>query len=156
MYKKILVPLDGAELAECVLDHVRAIVTGCQVPEVILLTVVEIHEGGPPSTTWGGVVSAEQEAVVVTKYKAEARDYIIGIANRLREEGMFVQPVVIQGNVAEGILEYVDKNQIDLIMMSTHGRSGLSRWVLGSVADRIIRHSQIPVFIISPKGDQIS
>ena len=69
---------------------------------------------------------------------------------------MFVQPVVIQGKVAEGILDYVVKNQVDLIMMSTHGRSGPSRWALGSVADRVIRHSLIPVLIVSPKGCRIT
>ena len=64
MYSKILALLDGSELAECVLGHVTAIVTGCQVSEVVLLTVVEAYEKGLSSTTWGGVVSAEQETVL--------------------------------------------------------------------------------------------
>ncbi len=156
MYSKILVPLDGLELAECVLDHVRAIVTGCQVSEVVLLTVVEPYEKGLPSTTWGGVVSEEQGAALAVKAGVEAKDYITKVADKLREEGMFVQPVVIQSRVAEGILDYAIKNQVDLIMMSTHGRSGPSRWALGSVADRVIRHSPIPVLIVSPKGCRIS
>ena len=156
MYSKILVPLDGMELAECILGHVREIVTGCQVSEVVLLTVVESYEKGLPSTTWGGAISAEQGAALAIKSRAKAKDYITKVADKLREEGMFVQPVVIQGKVAEGILDYAIENQVDLIMMSTHGRSGPSRWALGSVADRVIRHSPIPVLIVSPKGCRIS
>ena len=156
MYNKILVPLDGFELAECILDHVRTIVTGCQVSEVVLLTAVEVYEKGLPSTTWGGVISAEQGAELAVVSIAKAKNYLTQVANRLKEEGMSVQPVVIQCKVAEGILDYAVNNQVDLIMMSTHGRSGPSRWALGSVADRVIRHSLIPVLIVSPKGCRIS
>ncbi|MFC1908036.1 universal stress protein [Chloroflexota bacterium] len=156
MYSKILVPLDGMELAECILDHVRTIVTGCQVSKVVLLTVAEPYEKGLPSTTWGGVISAKHRAKLAIDSRAEAKDYITKIADKLREEGMLVQPVVIHGRVAEGILDYAIKNQVDLIMMSTHGRSGPSRWALGSVADRVIRHSPIPVLIVSPKGCRVS
>ena len=156
MYNKILVPLDGFELAECILDHVRTIVTGCQVSEVVLLTVVEVYEKGLPSTTWGGVISAEQRAALAVESIAEAKEYLTKVADKLREEGMFVHPEVIQGEVAEGILDYATENQVDLIMMSTHGRSGPSRWALGSIADRVIRHSPIPVLIVSPKGCRIS
>lgn len=156
MYSKVLVPLDGLELAECILDHVRAIVTGCQVSEVVLLTVVEVYEKGLPSTTWGGVISAEQRAALAAESIAEAKEYLTKVADKLREEGMFVHPEVIQGEVAEGILDYATENQVDLIMMSTHGRSGPSRWALGSIADRVIRHSPIPVLIVSPKGCRIS
>ncbi len=156
MYSKVLIPLDGFGLAECILGHVREIVTGCQVSEVVLLTVVESYEKGLPSTTWGGVISAEQGAALAIKSRAKAKDYITEVADKLREEGIFVQPVVIQGKVAEGILDYAIENQVDLIMMSTHGRSGPSRWALGSIADRVIRHSPIPILIVSPKGCRIS
>ncbi len=156
MYSKVLVPLDGFELAECILDHVRAIVTGCQVPEVVLLTVVEVDEKRLPSTTWGGVISAEQRATLAAESIAEAKEYITKAADKLEEEGMFVHTVIIQGEVAEGILDYALENQVDLIMMSTHGRSGPSRWALGSIADRVIRHSPIPVLLVSPKGCRIS
>jgi nucleotide-binding universal stress UspA family protein len=156
MYNKILVPLDGSELAECVLEHVRAIATGCRVPEVVLLTIVEQYEEGPAGITWGGVVSAEQVAAVAEKSQAEATDYITKVADKLKEEGMAVQTLVIQGTAADGILDYAQKNQADLILMSTHGRSRPSRWAFGSVADRVIRHSPIPVLIVPPKGCRIS
>jgi nucleotide-binding universal stress UspA family protein len=156
MYNKVLVPLDGSELAECVLGHVIAIVTGCQVSEVILLTVVEPYAKGLPSTTWGGVISSEQEAALAVKSQNEAKAYTTKVEDKLRAEGILVQNVVVQGKVAEGIVDYAVKNQVDLIMMSTHGRSGPSRWALGSVADRVIRHSPIPVLIVSPEACRIT
>ncbi|MDD4875763.1 MAG: universal stress protein [Dehalococcoidales bacterium] len=156
MYNKVLVPLDGFEIAECILDHVRTIVTGCQVSEVVLLGVIEAHGKGLPSTTWGGIISDEQEAALATESMAEIKNYLTQVADKLKAEGVFVQPVVLQGNVAEKILDYAIENQVDLIMMSTHGRSGLSRWALGSVADRVVRHSPVPVLIVSPKGSRIN
>jgi hypothetical protein len=86
VYSKILVPLDGMELAECILGHVREIVTGCQVSEVVLLTVVESYEKGLPSTTWGGVISAEQGAALAIESRAKAKDYITEVADKLRED----------------------------------------------------------------------
>jgi nucleotide-binding universal stress UspA family protein len=156
VYSKVLVPLDGFELAEGILGHVREMVTGCHVSEVVLLTVVEGNGQGLPSTTWGGVKVAEHRAALAAESVTEAREYIEKVADELEKEGIVVHPVVIQGKVAEGILDYAVENQVDLIMMSTHGRSGPSRWALGSVADRVIRHSPIPVLIVSPKGCRTS
>lgn len=156
MYNKILVPLDGSEPAECVLEHVRAIATGCHVSEVVLLMIVEQYEEGPAGITWGGVVSAEQVAAVAEKSQAEATDYITKVADKLKGEGMAVQALVIPGKAADRILDYAQKNQADLIVMSTHGRSGPSRWAFGSIADRVIRHSRIPVLIVPPKGCRVS
>ena len=156
MYSKVLVPLDGFELAESILDHVREMASGHQVLEVVLLTVVEGYEEGLPSTTWGGVKSVEHRAALVAESVAEAREYVEKVAEKLKKKGTVVRPVVIQGRVTEEILDYAIENQVDLIMMSTHGRSGPSRWALGSVADRVVRHSPVPVLIVSPKGGRIS
>lgn len=152
MYSKVLVPLDGFELAESILDHVREMINGHQVLEVVLLIVVEGYEEGLPSTTWGGVKSVEHRAALTAESVAEAREYVEKVAEKLKKKGTVVRPVVIQGRVTEEILDYAIENQVDLIMMSTHGRSGPSRWALGSVADRVVRHSPVPVLIVSPKG----
>ena len=156
MYKKILVPLDGFELAVSILDHVREMVTGCHVSEVVLLTVVEGFDKGLPGTTWGGVKYSEHRAALTAESVTEAREYIEKVADNLEKEGVMVTPVVIQGRVAEEILDHATENQVDLIMMCTHGRSGPSRWALGSIADRVIRHSPIPVLIVTPNGGRIS
>jgi len=147
MYKKILVPLDGSELAECALSHVRAIATGCRVPEVVLLGVVE-----PISQPVYAAFGDEHVRDIQKATRAYANNYLSKLAGGLKEDGIAVQTVVVSGRPAEKILDYANKNQVDLIIMSTHGRSGVSRWVLGSVTDRIVRRSVAPVLIISPPG----
>jgi nucleotide-binding universal stress UspA family protein len=154
MYKKILAPLDGSELSECSLEHVRAIATGCNVPEVILLRVVE------PLSSSTIAALAEAGGKIITEVendaKAEAKDYISRMVQKLNKEGMAVTGDIVYGGAAEEILDYTKKNQIDLIIMSTHGRSGVSRWAFGSVADKVMRHSTVPVLIASPPGCRIS
>ena len=78
--------------------------------------------------------------------------YLSKAADSLKEDGIAVQTVVVSGRPAEQILDYANKNQVDLIIMSTHGRSGVSRWVIGSVTDKVVRHSVTPVLTISPPG----
>jgi len=146
-YKKILVPLDGSELAECVLNHVTAIATGCHVPEVVLLGVVE-----PISQPVYAAFGDEQVRDMQKKTQKYVASYLSKVADSLKEDGIAVQIVVVSGRPAEEILDYANKNQVDLIIMSTHGRSGISRWVLGSVTDKVVRHSVAPVLTISPPG----
>jgi nucleotide-binding universal stress UspA family protein len=157
MYKKILVPLDGSSMAECTLDHVKAIATGCSVPEVVLLRVVE-----PVSSFDIGELAASSPKVATQVEQQEeeqhrniARQYVDEMASKLKMEGVAATGNIIPGKAAEGILNYAQNNQVDLIVMSTHGRSGISRWAFGSVADKIIRHSLIPVLIVAPTGCRI-
>ncbi len=154
MYKKILAPLDGSELAECSLEHVTAIATGCSVPEVVLFRVVEpISAQVTAALAEAGGISAELYTKMESQNRAEADEYIAEKAKKLRKkDGITVQTALAYGNPAEEILKYAKKNQVDLIIMTTHGRSGISRWVFGSVADRILRHSPVPVLIIAPTG----
>lgn len=148
MYKKILVPLDGSEFSECVFDHIRAIATGCQVPEVVLLGVAE-----PISYQVYYMIGVEDRVRDMQKETEKyVESYLSKAADSLKEDGVAVQTVVVSGRPAEQILDYANKNQVDLIIMSTHGRSGVSRWVVGSVTDKVVRHSVAPVLTISPAG----
>jgi nucleotide-binding universal stress UspA family protein len=153
MYNKLLVPLDGSELAECTLGHVRAIVTGCNIPEVVLLRVVEPLPGQTVAALAeaGGNLLNELEA----SQKEEASDYIQKMAAMLQKEGINAKPVLVSGYAAEEILNYSKNNKVDLIIMSTHGRSGIKRWIMGSVANRVLGHSSIPVLTIIPAGCRI-
>ena len=83
--------------------------------------------------------------------RTEATTYISKVAEELKKEGMVVKTRIVQGAPADSILDYTQKNQVDLIIMSTHGRSGVSRWAFGSVADRVIRNSPVPVLLSPPK-----
>jgi len=147
MYKKMLVPLDGSEFSECVLDHVRAIAIGCQVPEVVLLGVAE-----PITHQVYYMVGIEDRVGDMQKETEKyVASYLSKAADSLKKDDIAVQTAVVSGRPAEEILDYANKNQVDLIIMSTHGRSGVSRWVLGSVTDRVVRHSIAPVLTIAPR-----
>jgi nucleotide-binding universal stress UspA family protein len=152
MYKKILTPLDGSEFSECSLAHLKAIAKGCQVPEVVLFSVVEPvpHEGAIAAELgddW--FQNAEKGATEhMGKYLAE-------VAENLKNEGIAASTALAKGMPAEEILHYADKNQVDLIIISTHGRSGIVRWAMGGVADRVVRHSKAPVLIASPHACRI-
>jgi len=146
MYQKILVPLDGSELAECVLPHVKAIARACGVGEVVLLEVVE------PPPTWAAE-GVDLYAVQNANIKA-AKEYLPKVESQLSSEGFNVSSEILVGRAAETIAEFAKQNAIDLIAIATHGRSGVSRWVWGSVADKVLRSSYVPVLVIRPAGSE--
>jgi nucleotide-binding universal stress UspA family protein len=175
MYKRILVPLDGSELTECSLDHVKEIALGCHVPEVILLAIIQPDEESIPSF-WGGIAGKQtrmeagrgqattavvdfkqmtsewKEEELEKKQQAVADDYLCRVAERLIKAGMNVQTAVMCGKLAEAIVDFANKNDIDLIVMTTHQRGDNPLWDIGNAADKVIRSSNIPVLVAVPKG----
>jgi len=149
MYQKILVPLDGSEFSECSLEHVKAIAKGCSVPDVIVLMVLEII---PYRAEAGGILveSFEKDA------KTRAEEYVAKVVAKLKKDGISAKGVVLKGLPDDRILKYVDKNKVDLIIMSTHGRTGIARWAFGSVADSVVRNAKVPVLIASPSGCRVA
>ena len=149
MYQKILAPLDGSNFSECSLEHVKSIALGCKVPEVILLRVVEpIH-----SSDLAAYAEANIDTVrLMRDIESAAQTYISKMTEDLKTSGLSVKGVVISGWAADSIMKYAEENGVDLIVMSTHGRSGISRWFMGSVTDRVVRHSIVPVLTVSPPG----
>ena len=145
MYKKILAPLDGSEFSECSLRHVKAIALGCHTPEVILLRVVE-------PTKSLVEVDEDLRARVEDSIKTATQDYLSKKADELKREGLATQTAVVAGKPEEEIIDYATNNRADLIIMSTHGRSGITRWAAGSVSDRVARYSPVPVMLVSPAG----
>jgi nucleotide-binding universal stress UspA family protein len=83
--------------------------------------------------------------------RQQAADYLQGQVAQLQAQSLRVRSLVLEGQVAETILHFVREEHIDLIAMSTHGRSGLARMVIGSVADEIVRRSHLPVLLVHPK-----
>jgi nucleotide-binding universal stress UspA family protein len=150
MYKKILVPLDGSGFAECSLEHVKAVTSGSSASKIILFSVVE-----PLSTeTVYALTIAGDDLLRKAEMdnQTEARNYIGKVKNKLAKSGLKVETVVIDGRAAEEILDYAKNNKVDLIVMSTHGKSGISRWFFGSVAQKVLQHSPIPILLIAPSG----
>ncbi len=150
MFNTMLVPLDGSDLAECTLEEAKNIARGCNAAELILFRVVE------PFSAEAVAALAEAGDNVLGKIESErrqeAKDYLSRVSAGLKAEGITCRAVLADGRAADEILDYAAQNHVDLIVMSTHGRSGLSRWLSGSVAEKVSRHSAIPVLLVTPAG----
>jgi len=141
MFDKILVPLDGSELAEAIVPHAEAVADRHQA-EVILLQVLSAKRVNP-----------ERAA----KERHESEDYLMGVEQRLLEKGMNARYTIRHGSdPAAEIVDYAEVNKVDLIAMSTHGRSGMSRWLFGSVASRVLHGTSKPILLIRSAGARIS
>jgi len=139
-FKKVLVTLDGSEFAERVLPYVRASTPFGS--EIILLSIPEI----PEAQAFGAVV----EEIQALRREAEKKSkiYLEGVAAALKEDGIHARAVVSGSRPAETIISIMENEDVDLLMMSTHGRGGLDRLLVGSVADRIIQNTTRPVFLL--------
>lgn len=150
MYKKILVPLDGSELAEQVLPHVSQL-AGCTGAEIVLLRV--------PSEPVYDYVAPNTEVVLEMRRDIEmgAQVYLDEIATELRAMNLAVSTLVVWGApVQDTILQVAREINADLIAMSTHGRSGIARLVIGSVADDVVRHAPVPVLLARPEAPRVA
>ncbi|MFH1382982.1 MAG: universal stress protein [Chloroflexota bacterium] len=154
MYDKILVPLDGSKLAECVLPYVETLAKGCDTKKVILVTVTEELRGltAAPELRTAGSGSGGGGVVTLGKMTEQGARYLNRIAKRLENKGLNVQAEVLMGKPAEAIVSYINSSNADIVIMSSHGRNGPSRWAFGSTADRVFRSSCIPVMVVRAPG----
>jgi nucleotide-binding universal stress UspA family protein len=139
---RILVPLDGSSVAEQILPTVTTVAQAMSA-ELILFQVPIAHVSGWMTGEWylpvhGVLETAEQDADA----------YLSAVAGRLEEQGLDVLTATEIGSVANCIVEYAEANHVDLIAMCTHGRTGLARWALGSVADRVLRAGSTPILLV--------
>lgn len=136
-YAKILVPLDGSAVAEAILPEAEKVAIAFK-STISLLRVAY-------APTVPGTDPTEAQVAVVQ----EAEEYLHGIEQRLQAKGFSVDSHVRYGDEAEEILDHCTQHHdIDLIAMSTHGRSGVKRWILGSVAEKVLRHATKPIFLV--------
>ncbi len=147
MYKKMLVPLDGSALSETSLNHVITLVKGCSIPEVILIKAREPLDTGVRQRLNEELAQKLDEA-----YNDETEEYLARIAEYLDSQGVSAKTVAIASSAANGILNYARENGVDIIVMSSHGRTGIARWAFGSVAEKVLRQSDIPVLVIPHKS----
>lgn len=148
MYNKILAPLDGSPLAECAIEHVKEIAKGCNIPEVVFLFVVDIAKNLYWAVDVAPNVQILQQAEEAQKQGAET--YLSKVVAKAKRDGLKAKGVVVEGSPADAIVDYAQKNGVDLIVMSTHGRSGVTRFALGSVTDKVIRTVAAPVMVVTP------
>jgi nucleotide-binding universal stress UspA family protein len=140
--RRILVPLDGSMRAERVLPVVTPIAKALD-SELILFQVPIVYVSGWMTGEWilpvqGVLATAEQGALIYLDYTAA----------RLRQQGIKASVATEIGGVAASIIGYAEANRVDLIAMCTHGRTGLRRWTLGSVADRVLREGSAPLLLV--------
>jgi nucleotide-binding universal stress UspA family protein len=135
-YEKILVPLDGSACAENILPTVEKLASDFQA-EIALLRVAQAH-------TFPGLDPTDAQVKVVR----EAEDYLTQLKEGLKAKGFKVESHIRYGHDAEEILDHAAQKEISLIAMSTHGDGGVKRFLLGGVAEKVLRHSPKPVFLL--------
>jgi nucleotide-binding universal stress UspA family protein len=140
MLGHILVPLDGSSLAECVLPHAVAVARACGGARLTLLQVLERVR------TYGPARFVDPLGWYIGE--AESRAYLGAWANRLQQAGLPAQSALVEGQAAERIIEFAHDQRVDLILLSSHGRSGLSGWNVSSIVQKIILRAYMPVMIV--------
>ncbi|NLE07928.1 MAG: universal stress protein [Dehalococcoidales bacterium] len=158
MFKRILVPLDGSRYGSKALDYARAIAEKFGA-EIILLQVVKPSVPVTPTGIGEPMIqspAATRTAIQIAQNEdkrnsTSAARYLGRKVRDLKAKNIEGSYQIIIGTPAEAIMNYSQKNKIDLIIMTTHGKSGIVRAVMGSVADEVVRNSGKPVMVIRPK-----
>jgi nucleotide-binding universal stress UspA family protein len=143
MLNHILAPLDGSSLAECTLPHIVALARVFDA-RITLLQIVTRHES---DLAMGAMSPLDWQMRC-----AEANAYVHGVAERLEERGLDVETVVTEGQAATDIVEYAHKHDVELIVLSSHGRSGLSEWGISSVVQKVVLRAHVPIYIVRAYG----
>jgi nucleotide-binding universal stress UspA family protein len=151
--RTMLVPLDGSKLAESVLPHVEALAKqrGAELVQIVLLRVTEepfVTSDYPEASmqlTWEEHVRRIKE-----HFRQKAERYLVQVQQRLAKAGLNVRSEVLMGKPADEIISYAHNNHPNLVVMATHGYSGISRWEYGSVADKVLHGVTSPIFMVRP------
>lgn len=149
MFSRVMVPLDGSKVGEAaipaLLQLVDKLAPGTKV-EVILIGVITLLRHWVVVGEASAPVSyTEQELNLI---KERVSDYLTKTGEQLKQKGVTVRTVVSSGNAADEIIKAAEENKVDLIAMSTHGRSGLRRLAFGSITDKVLRRSPVPVLMV--------
>ena len=147
---KVVVPLDGSELAERVLNSVNGLVDyfGTGALDIVLLRVCELF-AQPNTYSPSMSLSWEEYVKFETRVcKGICMSYLNEVKKRFKRELIYIRSVVPVGNPADEVIKYVNKEKADLMVMSTHGRSGISRWAFGSISNKILQGTSTPVIML--------
>jgi nucleotide-binding universal stress UspA family protein len=144
MYSQILVPTDGSPASDAAIEH--AIDLAEQYDAT--LHALYVVDGAAYSTLEAGA------QVVVDALKSEGEEATRRVAAAAEREGVDCETVVATGTAYSTIRDYVDEHAIDMVVMGTHGRKGLDRYLLGSVTERVVRTSDVPVLTVRHPTDE--
>lgn len=152
MSKSILIPLDGSKLGEAALEYVENMIVKLNPTEKIEVTLCHVIAAARHDihlTGGAGMLSVPYTEDEFKEMENDAMDYLNKIGDTLRGEKVTVTcKVSISENPAEEIIKAEEEFGIDLVAMSTHGRSGISRFVIGSIADKVMRAGSVPVLMV--------
>ena len=155
MYEKILVPLDGSDVAEAALPNVEDLAIRMAPGTKIEVTLLQVIS----NLTFNYITDDERAQLPYSPDDLKhieqlAKKYLEKVAEKLRAKGINVKTLVIEGHAAEEIIKAADTIGANLIAMSSHGRSGLGRWALGSITDKVLHESHVPVLTVRSKHKQ--
>ncbi|NUB90194.1 universal stress protein [Haloterrigena sp. SYSU A558-1] len=136
MTRRVLVPMDDSEPARAALEHALSVFPNDEVAVVHVVDELEAGYGGRPPVTTGGEADADEP------------DFFADVRSIAAERDRTVETAVIEGTSAEAILEHAREADVDQIVMGSEGRSGVSRMLLGSVAEAVTRQASVPVTIV--------
>lgn len=145
MYQHILLTLDSSHLAEQAISHAENLASSAGA-RLTLLSCVEPYVVSLPTTP--SVAPMYEIDMDMDAMVADREDYMNGIKQMLAARGLKVSAVVLRGRPADEILHYAANNAVDVIVMTTHGRSGFGKFIYGSVADRVLHGAHIPIMLI--------
>jgi nucleotide-binding universal stress UspA family protein len=152
MYEHLLVALDGSPAAERVLEHAEALAIAFHSDITLLRATVSaetlLAQTANSGSTLGDVAPYVDPTPILEADQDSAVEYLNGVAARLRQHDLTVTTEHPEGPAAEEIVERARALGVSLILMTTHGRSGLGRVVFGSVADSVLRHAPCPVLLV--------
>ena len=154
MFERILVPLDGSKVGEAAIPVIKRLLTkrasGAKV-DVHLLAVITLLRHWVVVGEASAPVSYTEEELALIKDRVE--NYLETTGKSIKGSGVTIDKLVTSGNAAEEILKAASEFDVDLIAMSTHGRSGLRRMAFGSITDKVLRAANVPVLMVrAPEG----
>jgi nucleotide-binding universal stress UspA family protein len=146
MYQKVLVPLDKSVLAECALPHVIAMAKEGFAKEIILLTVADVN------ISYNNIIDGFDIVAYRDSQIGSFRKYLDDMESKLRSERITVTAKIIEGNrPAQAIIDFSQQNDVNLIVMATHGYTGVKKMLMGSVAFKVLHESHVPVLLVRPE-----
>lgn len=152
LLSKVLVPLDGSEVGEAALPFVAELASKLDIEVVLFQVVAMAYHVYSSGEIVSQVPYTEQEMEPIRR---SVRAYLERVAEKLRGEGLKVATETKTGVAAEGIIKAADDLKVDLVAMSTHGRSGVSRWIFGSVAARVLHQGTTPLLLVRAAGANV-
>jgi nucleotide-binding universal stress UspA family protein len=149
MYERILIPLDGSKVGETALHNVEDLVvrlsSNTKVEIILLQVISDLTFDVLTDSVAAQLPYSENDINII---KRSIQEYLDKIAQSLKAKGILASTMIVEGNTAEEIIKAAQNKKADLIAMSSHGRSGFRRWALGSITDKVLHESKIPVLTV--------